>query len=102
MSSWFQVCCPVCEAALQVRLPAGRTPVRCSLLDCNEVFSVYVDAGMLQDGEAAAVPFRRQRARPVGGAAEQASLATRRYREWQKITLPRVMKEYPGIRSSWR
>lgn len=37
---WFQVTCPSCAAALQVKLPEGVTSVQCS--QCKAVFAVQV------------------------------------------------------------
>lgn len=54
-ASWFQVNCPACTAALQVRLPAGETAVACSeALMCHTVFTVKVLPAMLKAAEAAA------------------------------------------------
>ena len=53
-ASWFQVNCPACTAALQVRLTAGETSVACSeALSCHEVFTVKVLPAMLKAAEAA-------------------------------------------------
>ena len=53
-ASWFQVNCPACTAALQVRLAAGETSVACSeALSCHEVFTVKVLPTMLKAAEAA-------------------------------------------------
>jgi ssDNA-binding Zn-finger/Zn-ribbon topoisomerase 1 len=40
-ASWFQVNCPSCTAALQVRLAEGSWPVACSqALKCHAIFTV--------------------------------------------------------------
>ena len=40
LMQWFQVTCPKCTGALQVRLPEGVTSVQCS--QCKAVFAVQV------------------------------------------------------------
>ena len=75
MASWFQLSCPGCDAALQARLPAGVTLVKCSLSDCKHIFRVRVDESMLRDGEAPAA-FRRQRGVDSGRRIRQRAVET--------------------------
>ena len=63
-ASWFQVNCPSCTAALQVRLAEGSWPVACSqALKCHAIFTVKVHAQMLKAPEALPVASRRHSVR---------------------------------------
>ena len=91
MASWFQLSCPGCDAALQARLPAGVTLVKCSLSDCKHIFRVRVDVSMLRDGEAPAA-FRRQRG--VGEVKEKKATPIQElYRAWMSANVKRIKKE---------
>ena len=58
-AAWFQVNCPACTAALQVRLGEGSTRVACSdALECKAVFTVEVHSSMLKDLAAPAATTR--------------------------------------------
>ena len=91
MASWFQLSCPECDAALQARLPAGVTPVKCSLSECKHIFRVRVDDSMLRDGEAPAA-FRRQRG--VGEVKEKKATPIQElYRACMSANVKRIKKE---------
>ena len=63
-ASWFQVNCPSCTAALQVRLAEGSWPVACSqVLQCKAIFTVKVHASMLKTPEAPPVASKRHTVR---------------------------------------
>ena len=63
-ASWFQVNCPSCTAALQVRLAEGSWPVACSqALKCHAIFTVKVHAQMLKAPEALPVASKRHSVR---------------------------------------
>ena len=63
-ASWFQVNCPSCTAALQVRLAEGSWPVACSqALKCHAIFTVKVHASMLKAPEALPVASKRHSVR---------------------------------------
>ena len=63
-ASWFQVNCPSCTAALQVRLAEGSWPVACSqVLRCKAIFTVKVHASMLKTPEAPPVASKRHTVR---------------------------------------
>ena len=66
LMQWFQVTCPKCTGALQVRLPEGVTSVQCS--QCKAVFAVQVQPVALAPPGGAAPPVKRSRKRKKEGA----------------------------------
>ena len=63
--AWFQVACPNCAAALQVKLPAGVTAVHCS--QCEEVFRVDVPVSAVPERELSSRAKANARAKERGG-----------------------------------
>lgn len=91
MSGWFQVNCPLCDAALQVRLSVGNTTVACA--ECEEQFVAQLQRAHLP-AEAASAK-RPQRKDPLpAGRSHRASLTA--YNIFMKHELPKVRKEQPG------
>ena len=106
--AWFQVCCPECDAALQVKLPVGITSVECS--QCEVIFSVKIQAAAMKDVVLES-PSKRKRSRADSvRAAALKQLEERRaaagrlppvtvaYRLFLKLEMRRLYKEHP----TWR
>ena len=95
LAGWFQVVCPMCDAALQVRLPEGTSSVRCSrALNCAADFRVFVPAVALKD----AVPVgddQVRRARPLDEDKEPSALVL--YRAFMKTELARLRHDERGL-----
>ena len=58
MAAWFQVNCPHCDAALQVRLAVGNTTVACA--ECDQHFVAQLQPAHLPAEAASAKRLRRK------------------------------------------
>ena len=100
MLAWFQVACPACTAALQVRLPAGTRSVQCSVPGCKEIFPVRVDESMLKDEVRPPLPGRRRRrpgdvAPPQRDDGERGADVRKLYRNYTRAQMKLLMAEQP-------
>ena len=110
LMTWFQVTCPKCTGALQVRLPEGVTSVQCS--QCKAVFAVQVQPVALSSTAGSAPAAKRSRKRKKesgaaaaasaahGGAAAGASQAPRAlsaYNVFMKGEVAKVKQEHPSL-----
>ena len=88
VAAWFQVNCPACDAALQVRLFEGNSEVVCA--QCDKNFVVQVQEAHLPPTTAQRLPQRKepqQMRRPVINA----------YNIFMKRELVKVRKEQPNL-----
>jgi LSD1 subclass zinc finger protein len=101
LMQWFQVTCPNCTAALQVRLPEGVTSVQCS--QCKAVFAVQVQPIALSSS-GQAPPTKRSRKRKAadksGGAipgdgSQPRTLSA--YNVFMKGEVAKVKTEHPEL-----
>ena len=97
LMQWFQVTCPSCTVALQVRLPEGVTSVQCS--QCKAVFAVQVQPIALS---AASMPApKRSRKRKSGGDKSGAQGEPNRmlsaYNVFMKGEVAKVKAEHPEL-----
>ena len=107
LMTWFQVTCPQCSGALQVRLPEGVTSVQCS--QCKAVFAVQVQPVALMPGAAgSAPPAKRSRKRkkdsigndPAGNFSSngpQPPRALSAYNVFMKSEVAKVKGEHPSL-----
>ena len=98
LMQWFQVTCPNCTAALQVRLPEGVTSVQCS--QCKAVFAVQVQPIALNTSGQAPLA-KRSRKRKTGDKAGLGSEAPARtlsaYNVFMKCEVAKVKGERPEL-----
>ena len=97
LMQWFQVTCPACTAALQVRLPEGVTSVQCS--QCKAVFAVQVQPIALSANSSVPAP-KRSRKRKGGNKAESSAEPNRTlsaYNVFMKSEVARVKAERPEL-----
>ena len=106
MMTWFQVTCPKCTAALQVRLPEGVTSVQCS--QCKAVFAVQVQPVALNSSSGSAPAAKRSRKRKkdstgaspsaAGGSGQpQPPRALSAYNVFMKGEVAKVKSEHPEL-----
>ena len=106
LMQWFQVTCPKCTGALQVRLPEGVTSVQCS--QCKAVFAVQVQPVALAPPGGPVPPVKRSRKRKKdapgsGGGAEeivggsQAPRTLSAYNVFMKSEVAKVKMEHPSL-----
>jgi LSD1 subclass zinc finger protein len=102
LMQWFQVTCPKCTGALQVRLPEGVTSVQCS--QCKAVFAVQVQPVALAPPGGPAPPPKRSRKRkkelPGGMGEDPSSQPTRTlsaYNVFMKSEVAKVKAEHPTL-----
>ena len=89
-AAWFQVYCPLCTAALQVRLGVGNTTVECAL--CEKEFVTQVQPAHLP--EDAAEGKRPQRKVLESGSSPRPMLTA--YNIFMKGETARVRKQLPN------
>ena len=94
---WFQVTCPKCTGALQVRLPEGVTSVQCS--QCKAVFAVQVQPVALAPpgGPQAPVKRSRKRKKDTGNDDGSAPRMLSAYNVFMKSEVARVKAERPQL-----
>ena len=106
MMTWFQVTCPKCTGALQVRLPEGVTSVQCS--QCKAVFAVQVQPVALNSSSGSAPAAKRSRKRKkdstgaspsaAGGSGQpQPPRALSAYNVFMKGEVAKVKSEHPEL-----
>lgn len=102
LMQWFQVTCPKCTGALQVRLPEGVTSVQCS--QCKAVFAVQVQPIALAPPNGPVPPVKRSRKRKKDGsggggldADGQPSRTLSAYNVFMKSEVARVKAEHPQL-----
>jgi len=98
LMQWFQVTCPNCTAALQVRLPEGVTSVQCS--QCKAVFAVQVQPIALNtSGQAPlAKRSRKRKTGDKGGGSNDAPARTlSAYNVFMKCEVAKVKNEHPEL-----
>lgn len=100
LMQWFQVTCPNCTSALQVKLPEGVTSVQCS--QCKAVFAVQVQpVALTPPGSVPAV--KRSRKRKKEGDEYGASTskdqprALSAYNVFMKGEVANVKAEHPEL-----
>jgi len=91
---WFQVTCPSCAAALQVKLPEGVTSVQCS--QCKAVFGVQVQPTALA---AQSVPAagKRSRKRKTDKDTSGVPRTLSAYNVFMKGEVAKVKSEHPEL-----
>ena len=92
---WFQVTCPSCAAALQVKLPEGVTSVQCS--QCKAVFGVQVQPTALS---AQSVPAAGKRSRKRSKTEKDTNAPPRTlsaYNVFMKGEVAKVKNEHPEL-----
>jgi LSD1 subclass zinc finger protein len=97
LMQWFQVTCPNCTAALQVRLPEGVTTVQCS--QCKAVFAVQVQPVALNTSSTQA-PTKRSRKRKSSTADKSSGEVPRTlsaYNVFMKGEVAKVKGEHPEL-----
>mmetsp|Transcript_51412 Transcript_51412/g.151567 ORF Transcript_51412/g.151567 Transcript_51412/m.151567 type:complete len:196 (+) Transcript_51412:83-670(+) len=92
---WFQVICPQCAAALQVKLPAGCSSVECS--QCKSAFGVQVDVQALPHRERSQ-PSRRAR-QSTSNDARRRTPTMELYSTFMKEEMQRIRREKPELAS---
>ena len=91
---WFQVTCPSCAAALQVKLPEGVTSVQCS--QCKAVFGVQVQPTALASQSVPAAGKRsRKRKTEKDTSAPPRTLSA--YNVFMKGEVAKVKTEHPEL-----
>lgn len=99
--AWFQVMCPQCTAALQVKLPEGVTTVECS--QCKSTFGVQVQATAMPSHASAAESKSSRRSRAPCSSKEargsRRTEAMKLYNEFMKEEIPRLRHEHPELAS---
>ena len=101
MMQWFQVTCPNCTGALQVRLPEGVTAVQCS--QCKAVFAVQVQPIALSTS-AQQPPMKRSRKRKsvdknaaAAGSSGEPPRTLSAYNVFMKGEVAKVKGEHPEL-----
>ena len=93
---WFQVTCPSCTAALQVRLPEGVTSVQCS--QCKAIFAVQVQPIALNMSGSAPVAKRsRKRKSGKDAGSTDPSRQLSAYNVFMKGEVAKVKSEHPEL-----
>ena len=103
LMQWFQVTCPKCTGALQVRLPEGVTSVQCS--QCKAVFAVQVQPVALAPPGGPVPPLKRSRKRKkdtpgVNGVNDDPNGPPRTlsaYNVFMKSEVAKVKNEHPQL-----
>ena len=98
LMQWFQVTCPKCTGALQVRLPEGVTSVQCS--QCKAVFAVQVQPVALAPPGGPVPPVKRSRKRKKDTGLGDDSGAPRTlsaYNVFMKSEVAKVKAEHPSL-----
>ena len=91
---WFQVTCPSCAAALQVKLPEGVTSVQCS--QCKAVFAVQVQpTALAAQAQPAAGKRSRKRKTEKDNNAPPRTLSA--YNVFMKGEVAKVKGEHPEL-----
>ena len=98
LMQWFQVTCPNCTSALQVKLPEGVTSVQCS--QCKAVFAVQVQpVALTPPGSVPAVKRSRKRKKDASGGdgkddgTKEQPRALSAYNVFMKGEVAKVKKE---------
>ena len=86
-AAWFQVNCPACDAALQVRLSEGNTEVVCA--QCDKEFVVQVPRAHLAAATSQRLPQRKE--------PPHRRLLLGAYQTFMKHELRKVRKEHPEL-----
>ena len=98
LMQWFQVTCPKCTGALQVRLPEGVTSVQCS--QCKAVFAVQVQPVALAPPGGPTPPVKRSRKRKKDtgmGDDAGAPKTLSAYNVFMKTEVAKVKAEHPSL-----
>ena len=98
LMQWFQVTCPNCTAALQVRLPEGVTSVQCS--QCKAVFAVQVQPIALSTSSSQPAVKRSRKRKSIdknnpGSADVNRTLSA--YNVFMKGEVAKVKSEHPEL-----
>lgn len=91
---WFQVTCPSCAAALQVKLPEGVTSVQCS--QCKAVFGVQVQPTALA-AQSAPASGKRSRKRKSEKDTNAPPRTLSAYNVFMKGEVAKVKSERPEL-----
>jgi len=99
---WFQVTCPNCTSALQVKLPEGVTSVQCS--QCKAVFAVQVQpVALTPPGSVPAVKRSRKRKKDGhegeygASSSKDQPRALSAYNVFMKGEVANVKSEHPEL-----
>jgi len=99
LMQWFQVTCPNCTAALQVRLPEGVTSVQCS--QCKAVFAVQVQPIALSTASSQPLAKRSRKRKSSGdnkqGGGAEPSRTLSAYNVFMKGEVAKVKSEHPEL-----